>query len=860
MKKMIATLLSLVIATSLMTTIVLASEYDYEPAQCNAVADIVLEAEHPEAEPDNPEADAIDMEEAEYIPEYNPEYETETDIDEPDEDTCAETPDYGYEIETTYISIMPLSAVPVSTWADLALEISGGATEIEITTNIMAGNAIPITGTVTISSTGGYTLTQSNTNQRHFTVFGGTLTLENITLAGAGSGNRGGVSVNGGGTFNMYGGAISGNHAPQGGGVIVSGGSTFNMNGGTISGNEAVGGGGIFIDDSSFTMHNGTISGNAANSGGAIFVMDGSFTMHNGSIINNTGRNNINNTSGVLLHENSTFIMHDGTISGHTSAATGAGVAVFEGSSFTMHNGTISNNDAHDSGGGVHVRDFIGGNSHFIMHNGTINGNTASVNGGGGVMVGIGGNFVMNNGNISGNSFTSLGSGNSWDSGGGGGIAVWSNGTFTMHNGTIGNNTSSYFGGGIWASNTVTIHNGTISGNTANNGGGVFVWDSNFTMHDGAISNNTAVTNGGGIFTTTYNTLTIDADVAFTGNSAAQAFFPPANVSTSFPSIQYYSTTIPLLDGTFIHPVNNFDIVRASGTQITFYSVTYNANGGTGNPHIVTNIAVGAQYPILAPGATGISRPGYTFTGWNTAADGSGATHAAGSIVTIDSNIILFAQWTPIINEDDQNNDDETGGGGGSGGSSGCGNRSNFGGGTNRPVRPTIFDGEIIENEFIEDEYILNEPMFMPYEVIDREATVIEEPQENEAHVPLNATIIDGTHTNNPQTNDSFNLTGLMLSALGLIMSVLAILYALKAGKDEIEVDVIHTQVDDSCRIVGFNALTSWISHVAKILLLPWFNLQLIIWFAKTKLIKSIKNNNKGLTFAIDLATIQNAY
>ena len=38
---------------------------------------------------------------------------------------------------------------------------------------------------------------------------------------------------------------------------------------------------------------------------------------------------------------------------------------------------------------------------------------------------------------------------------------------------------------------------------------------------------------------------------------------------------------------------------------------------------------------------------GYTFTGWNTNADGSGTTYGVGATYSIDDDIILYAQWTP---------------------------------------------------------------------------------------------------------------------------------------------------------------------------------------------------------------------
>ena len=41
------------------------------------------------------------------------------------------------------------------------------------------------------------------------------------------------------------------------------------------------------------------------------------------------------------------------------------------------------------------------------------------------------------------------------------------------------------------------------------------------------------------------------------------------------------------------------------------------------------------------------TRTGYTFTGWNTAANGSGTAYAAGATFTMGAaNVTLYAQWT----------------------------------------------------------------------------------------------------------------------------------------------------------------------------------------------------------------------
>lgn len=72
-------------------------------------------------------------------------------------------------------------------------------------------------------------------------------------------------------------------------------------------------------------------------------------------------------------------------------------------------------------------------------------------------------------------------------------------------------------------------------------------------------------------------------------------------------------------------------------------TVTYNANSGFGT--IAASVANGAR--TLSSGA-GFSMSGYAFSGWNTAANGSGTAIAAGASYTPSGNITLYAQWTRI--------------------------------------------------------------------------------------------------------------------------------------------------------------------------------------------------------------------
>ena len=74
------------------------------------------------------------------------------------------------------------------------------------------------------------------------------------------------------------------------------------------------------------------------------------------------------------------------------------------------------------------------------------------------------------------------------------------------------------------------------------------------------------------------------------------------------------------------------------------YTVTYDANGGSGTMTDQNSpYAYGAVATVLTNGFT---RSGYTFTGWNTQADGKGTSCKAGDSINVTGNIILYAQWS----------------------------------------------------------------------------------------------------------------------------------------------------------------------------------------------------------------------
>lgn len=85
-----------------------------------------------------------------------------------------------------------------------------------------------------------------------------------------------------------------------------------------------------------------------------------------------------------------------------------------------------------------------------------------------------------------------------------------------------------------------------------------------------------------------------------------------------------------------------FDIPTVTYT-VSEYSLSYDANGGAGTMSAETGVA-GTTVTVAQNGFT---RDNYTFTGWNTQADGKGAAYKPGDSFTLtDKDTVLYAQWS----------------------------------------------------------------------------------------------------------------------------------------------------------------------------------------------------------------------
>jgi phage gp36-like protein len=94
-------------------------------------------------------------------------------------------------------------------------------------------------------------------------------------------------------------------------------------------------------------------------------------------------------------------------------------------------------------------------------------------------------------------------------------------------------------------------------------------------------------------------------------------------------------------------------ITENGAVSVTFavntFNVTYNGNGSTGGNAPTDSNDYEAGDSVTVANAGTLTRTGYTATGYNTAANGTGTSRAFGSTFSMPSaNVTLFIQWTPI--------------------------------------------------------------------------------------------------------------------------------------------------------------------------------------------------------------------
>jgi len=113
---------------------------------------------------------------------------------------------------------------------------------------------------------------------------------------------------------------------------------------------------------------------------------------------------------------------------------------------------------------------------------------------------------------------------------------------------------------------------------------------------------------------------------------------------------EYYFKVYP--HGQMRYNCGSFNQVDNPAITVTFTidpKVTFNSNGGSGSmsdQYVTYNTSTQLSTNTF-------TRTGYIFSGWNTAADGSGTSYADEQNVTLTENITLYAQWSAYTTAQD---------------------------------------------------------------------------------------------------------------------------------------------------------------------------------------------------------------
>lgn len=86
----------------------------------------------------------------------------------------------------------------------------------------------------------------------------------------------------------------------------------------------------------------------------------------------------------------------------------------------------------------------------------------------------------------------------------------------------------------------------------------------------------------------------------------------------------------------------NNGFIKVTITPPAYYTLTYDANGGSGT--MAEDISDANGHVEIAENT--FTKEGFTFSAWNTAAEGTGTSYDPGDIIDINSNTTLYAQWT----------------------------------------------------------------------------------------------------------------------------------------------------------------------------------------------------------------------
>lgn len=203
------------------------------------------------------------------------------------------------------------------------------------------------------------------------------------------------------------------------------------------------------------------------------------------------------------------------------------------------------------------------------------------------------------------------------------------------------------FAGWATSSSGAVVHtDGQSVSNLSSTNAATVTLYAKWTANSYTISYNGNGNTGGSTASSTHN---YDASQALTANGFTRTGYVFAGWATSAGGAVVYSNSQSILNLT---AVNGTTItLYAKWTAIT-YTVTYNGNGNTSGSMSASTHTYDVAKALTA---NAFVRRWYSFTGWNTAADGSGTSYSNSASVTNltstnGANINLYAQWTKLNN------------------------------------------------------------------------------------------------------------------------------------------------------------------------------------------------------------------
>ena len=469
--------------------------------------------------------------------------------------------------------------------------------------------------TVTVEADATATIT-GNKNVKISCGSGVTLTLDSVTSKVSGTSSACALSFTGSGNTLILSGEntlSSGSREP---GVHVESSTELVIKGQT--------------DDASLTATGGAYG---AGIGGGSNGIGGTITIESGTV-KATGGQYAAGIGGGYESDGGTITIEGGTVTA-TDGDGGAGIGggyEGDGGTITITGGTVTaigGNSGAGIGGG-----HKGAGGTITIAGGIVTATSRELGGAGigGGCLGAGGTITIAGGIVTATS-REFGAGIGGGHGGDGGTIKINSGTVTTTGGSCG---AGIGGGNDGGGGTITIESGTI---TATGGG----WAAG--IGGGEHGNGGTITiEGGMVYAARGDAGKVDigagenaSGCTFTLSGGAVVFLKNDNSKTPVTeSHKHFSISGPLYG--FSLPSGWSD----AGFYAVPYAITYDDNGGTGGGEKVIVPENGTVMPLSG---SGLSKPGYSFKEWNTAADGTGTIYKTGDSITITEDITLYAIW-----------------------------------------------------------------------------------------------------------------------------------------------------------------------------------------------------------------------